>query len=106
MENIDDQQKEMWDLLLSKGLTLQETLKTRRIFMEFGRSYNPAVKEDKKYWKNENFTGYLFTSEKEAEFVEHLQNMFTEISKEGIVKLLGVLLTLTGSDSEWKFEIK
>lgn len=106
MNNIDDLQEEMFNILLSKGLTLQEVLKTRRIFMDYGRTINFAVKQDGEYWKNENFTGHLFTTEKEAEFIEHLQKMFSEISKEGIVRLLGILLTLTGSDSECKFEIK
>lgn len=106
MKNIDDLQEEMFNTLLNKGLTLQEVLKTRRVFMEFGRSFNPALKEDGKYWKNENFKGYMFSLEREAEFIEYLQKMFPNISQEGIVKLLGILLTLTGTESESKFEIK
>lgn len=106
MEKINIRQIDTFNTLVEKGVKATEVVKIRQVFMEFGRSFNPAVKKDGEYFKNENFKSYMFNLEREAEFIEHLQKMFPNISQEGIVKLLGILLTLTGTESESKFEIK
>lgn len=68
---------------------------------------NDTVIFDGKYYANENVSGFLFTTEKEARFAEALLEFLSgHVSKDkAINNLFPIILRLAGIDSEWSLDL-
>lgn len=106
IKTIDQKHQDIWDFLSEKGLTNSERMKVRTVFVEWARSFNPDVEKDTPkgiYYRNKAFEGYLFTTEAEAEFIGALQKFAPEADREKIMRMIPIITTLLGIESEWKF---
>ena len=109
MKTISERNEEAWKMLEEKGFTIQERMKIRKAFMDFGVDISESSKIKKdgingEYFKNENVEGYLFSNEKEAIFVEHLFKFVPEnADKDKVLEIMSIIIKLFDIKSDWAY---
>jgi len=96
---------EVWKMMSEKGLSLSEKMRIRHSVSEWARLSDPDIEQDHKYniYRNKNFKGYNFSTEKEAEFIGAMSKYFNTTNKERIIQAFAILNKLMDAESDYKF---
>ena len=96
---------EVWQMMSEKGLSLSEKMRIRHCISEWARLSDPNIEQDHKYniYRNKNFKGYNFSTEKEAEFIGAMFKYFNTSNNEKIIQVFAILNKLMDGESDYKF---
>lgn len=99
----------VFNLLEEKGLTFQEIMKVRDAIENNAFLNDPNIEVergfsiDKPFYKNKLIKGWSFSTESEASFAGAIIKYAPEISPERACKVLSIVNSLLGKETEYKF---
>ena len=102
-EQIDKANKEAHDLLQEKGLKLNEILRVKKAFLDWGKSIDNDIEGVEGYWRSKTNPGYGFNTKEEVEFFNVLCKLSPDTDKRKTIEVLKIVNNLLGVDSDWKF---
>lgn len=94
--------EQAWKFLEEKGLSIGEKMNVRNAFYKAAKQLSNVTKKDN-YFENREISGFVFSTEKEAEFVEHLFKYLSDFDTSKIMDVLKIINSLSGIKSDWKF---
>lgn len=106
-EIIEKNYEASFELLKSKGLTLNEILSVRNSFVNWEKQFDENVEYNTRHrhYKAKDFhVSYIFKTEKEAKFINALTQLSPSADRQKILQVFGIVLKLLDIHSDYAFD--